>query len=149
VVTTIVVGVDGSPAAARATEVGLRLAASLDGRVVFMHLSPLAEKLFEEDPENGPTQERLEEADPVLRAAAAAARARGVPAELRLQDERGASMIAADLAGLAEGIGADMIVVGTRGRGEVADVVLGSVSHELLRISTRPVVVVNAANRKA
>jgi len=48
VVTTIVVGVDGSPAAARATEVGLRLAASMDGQVVFMHLSPLAEKLFEE-----------------------------------------------------------------------------------------------------
>ena len=41
-----------------------------------------------------------------------------------------------------------MIVVGSRGRGEVARVVLGSVCHELLRMSARPVVVVHAGQPK-
>ncbi len=72
------------------------------------------------------------------------AKERGVPAELRIQDERRTGMIAANLAGLAEGVDAALLVVGSRGRSEVADVVLGSVSHELLRMSTRPVVVVHA-----
>ena len=53
-------------------------------------------------------------------------------------------MIAANLAGLADGVDATLVVVGNRGRSEVADVVLGSVSHELLRMSSRPVVVVQA-----
>jgi nucleotide-binding universal stress UspA family protein len=144
VVSTIVIGVDGTPAATRATEVGVALAASLGAQVVFIHFSPMAEKLFEEDPQNGPTQERLEQADPVLGEAAKMAKRRGVPAELRIQDERRSGMIAANLAGLAEGVDATLLVVGSRGRSEVAGAVLGSVSHELLRMSSRPVVVVHA-----
>jgi nucleotide-binding universal stress UspA family protein len=57
--------------------------------------------------------------------------------------------IAAELAGTAEGLEADLVVVGNRGRGEFADVVLGSVSHELLRMSTVPVVVVHAGVTKS
>ena len=53
-------------------------------------------------------------------------------------------MIAANLAGLAEGVDAALLVVGSRGRSEVAGAVLGSVSHESLRMSSRPVVVVHA-----
>ena len=147
--TTIVIGVDGTPAAVQATEVGVALAASLGAKVLFIHFSPLAEKLFSEDPENGPSQERIGQTDPVLADAAKAAKARGVPAELMVQDEHGAGMIAADLAGLAEGAEASLVVVGNRGRSEVADVVLGSVSHELLRMSSIPVVVVHAGTEKA
>jgi nucleotide-binding universal stress UspA family protein len=144
VVSTIVIGVDGTPAAVRASEVGVALAASLGAQVLFVHFSPLAETLFEEDPENGPSQERLAEADPVLAEAAKVAKASGVPAELRIQDEHRPGMIAANLAGLADGVDATLVVVGNRGRSEMADVVLGSVSHELLRMSSRPVVVVHA-----
>lgn len=141
---TIVIGVDGTPAATRATEVGVALAASMAAAVVFVHFSPLAEGLFQEDPDHGPSQERIIATDPVLRDAAQAAKNHGVPAELRVQDEHRPLAIAAELAGLAEGVDAEMVVVGNRGRGEVADVVLGSVSHELLRLSTKPVVVVHA-----
>ena len=42
------IGVDGSPAARRATEVGLELAASTGAHVVFRHYSPLALELFQE-----------------------------------------------------------------------------------------------------
>jgi len=68
-----VIGVDGTLAATRAAEVGVALAASMGAKVIFIHFSPLAEKLFQEDPENGASQERLEEADPVLGEAAKAA----------------------------------------------------------------------------
>jgi nucleotide-binding universal stress UspA family protein len=145
----IVIGVDGSPPARRATEIGLELAASTGAQVVFVHFSPLAEALFQEDPQNGPSQQRIEEADPVLHQAAEAARTRGVPTELKLQYEHGTTKIAAELAGFAEGLDADMIVVGNRSRSEVAEVVLGSVSHELLRISPVAVVVVHAVEQKA
>jgi nucleotide-binding universal stress UspA family protein len=147
--TAIVVAVDGSPAAKQAIDVGLSLAASMNSRVVFVHFSPLADKLFDEDPDNGPSQERLREADVVLGQAAAAAGSRGLDAELRILDEKGRGMVAADLAGLAAGVGAAFVVVGNRGRSEVADVVLGSVSHELLRMSSVPVVVVHAGNGTA
>jgi nucleotide-binding universal stress UspA family protein len=147
-VTAIVIGVDGTPAAIRATEVGIALAASMGAQIMFVHFSPLAEELFQEDAENGPSQERLEEADPVLGQAAKAAKARGLTAVLRAQAEARPGMIAAELAGLAEGTAAAFVVVGNRGRSEVAEVVLGSVSHELLRLATTPVVVVHAGKEK-
>ncbi|MGO9660544.1 MAG: universal stress protein [Acidimicrobiales bacterium] len=142
----VVIGVDGSPASLQATHVGLRLAASLGARAAFVHFSRLAEEVYRENPQDGPSQQRLEEADPVLRQAAESARALGVPAELTLQES---DDIAPELAGLAEGLEADLVVVGNRGRSEVADVVLGSVSHELLRMSTVPVVVVHAGVTKS
>ena len=107
---SIVVGVDGSPASQRATEVGLQLAASLGAHVAFIHFSPLAAKLYQEDPDDGPSQQRLEEADRVLRQAAEAAKAKGVPAELELHES---DMIAPELAGAAEGREADFLVVAT------------------------------------
>jgi len=70
-----------------------------------------------------------------------------VVAELRMQDEQ-RDMVAADLAGLAAGVDAAFVVVGNRGRSEAADVMLGSVSHELLRLSSTPVVVVHAGIEK-
>jgi nucleotide-binding universal stress UspA family protein len=102
--------------------------------------------LYRDAPQDGPSQQRIEEADPVLREAAEAARAHGVPARLVLQES---DMIAPELAGVAEGLEAEFLVVGNRGRGEIADVVLGSVSHDLLRMSAVPVVVVNARAARA
>ena len=71
----IVIGVDGSPSAKRATEVGIDVAVGIGAQVVFVHFSPLAEELFREDDQNGPSQQRIEDADPVLAEAVAAARA--------------------------------------------------------------------------
>jgi hypothetical protein len=42
------------------------------------------------------------------------------------------------------GVGADVIVVGRRGRGGVAELLLGSVSHELVFHSKRPVLVISS-----
>jgi nucleotide-binding universal stress UspA family protein len=51
------------------------------------------------------------------------------------------------IADIAEAAGADLIVVGTRGRSAVAGVLLGSVTQRLLHIAQRPVLAVPSAAR--
>jgi nucleotide-binding universal stress UspA family protein len=57
-----------------------------------------------------------------------------------MEDGRAASVIA----DVADRENADMVVVGRRGRGGVAELLLGSTSHELVLHSRRPVLVVSA-----
>ena len=143
----LLVATDGSPAAVNAVQVGLGLATTQRADVVFLHVSRALRKFLEQHPSEEPTQEQLEQFDPVLHAAAAAAREKGVSAELVAADEHGAEHIAGIIAGVADGKGASMIVVGTRGHGDLVSSVLGSVSHALLRTTTLPVVVATEATR--
>ena len=145
----IVIATDGSAAAVKAVEVGLDLAVAQASDVVFVHFSAAAGPLFDANPKAGPSQAEVEAADPVLRAAAEAARARGVQARLEILDEHGAGDLAASLVGIASGSGASMIIVGTRGHGAIASAVLGSVSRSLLSFSTIPVLVVHAGHDRA
>ena len=144
----IVIATDGSAAAVKAVEVGLDLAVAQASDVVFVHFSPAARPLFDANPKAGPSQAEVEAADPVLRAAAEAARARGVKARLEILDEHGAGDVAASLVGIAGSV-ASMIIVGTRGHGAIASAVLGSVSRSLLSFSTVPVLVVHAGHDEA
>lgn len=139
----IVVAVDGSVHADRATDVALALALARSASVTFVHFSPLAQELFEANPEAGPDQEEIARRDEVLRRAREAAGRAGVPCALEIADERGSSDIAAAIAGIAEGLRAQIVVAGARGRGGLATAVLGSVSHELARIATIPVLTVH------
>jgi nucleotide-binding universal stress UspA family protein len=63
----------------------------------------------------------------------------GVKYRTEIEDGRAASVILQ----LADAEEADMVVVGRRGRGGVAELLLGSVSHELVLHSTRPVLVIS------
>ena len=149
----IVVATDGSPASAKAIEVGLAVAGGLESRVVFVHCLLAAHQLFPNDafvgPGPGPSQEEIERVDPVLRAAAAAARECGVDASVEILDVHGAADVAAAISGVAMGAAADMIVVGTRGRGPLGAAVLGSVSHSLLGFTNFPTLVVHAGDGTA
>jgi len=142
---TILVATDGSPAASAAVDAAVALAAALQQAVRFVHAaSPLAEELFAEYFGDKPPVERVIESDSVLAAAAECARQQGVEVEVDLIAEAGSADLAAEIAGLAEGIHASMIVVGSRGRGSVSGAVLGSVSHGLIKFATIPVLVVHA-----
>jgi nucleotide-binding universal stress UspA family protein len=48
----------------------------------------------------------------------------------------------------AKNLGADLIVVGVRGRSRLSEVVLGSVSHRVLMHASRPTLIVRGAARK-
>lgn len=68
----------------------------------------------------------------------------GIKYRTVMEDGRPASVIAE----IADQIDADVIVVGRRGRGGFAELLLGSVSHELVLHSKRPVLVISTAPRE-
>jgi nucleotide-binding universal stress UspA family protein len=144
---SILIAVDGSTESRQATEVGLELAADRGASVTFLHVDPaIAEALYELDPVHGPSQEQILDADPVLAEAAALARAKGVPARVEVagssRERPSLSEIADAIVGIAEGLEAELIVLGSRGHGLLENVLLGSVSSGVLERSTVPVVVV-------
>jgi nucleotide-binding universal stress UspA family protein len=144
----ILVAVDGSAAADAAVGAAVELAEAIGSPVLFVHAaSGLAEQLFREDAENGPSQEHVVESDPVLAAAIGRARAAGVDAAVEVVDSRTDTRdVAAVIAGIADGLDARVIVCGSRGRGAAAGAVLGSVSHNLIKYASVPVLVVHAPN---
>ena len=141
----LLVAIDGSPAADAAVDAAVELAAAMGARLLLVHAdSHLAEQLFDEN-RDGPSQDEITARDPVLADAARRATDRGVGFDLELVAASGHSAdLAADIAGIADGIDAAMIVVGSRGRGTVAGAVLGSLSHALIGEASRPVLVVHA-----
>lgn len=160
----IVIAINGSPASDAAVEKGLELASALGFSVLFVHAaSPLAEDFYRElaanvDRENyfeGPSVDETVARDAVLAAAGARASQAGVDFGVELigrdpalTPEGHSAFIAATIAGIAEGLDAALIFVGSRGRGPVAAAVLGSVSHNLINFGTVPVVVVHASEDK-
>ena len=142
---TIVIATDGSPQAREAVEYGLELAAAENAKAVLLQVMPptdwtrldrggLLRPLGDELP--------LHEA-PALGEAAELAVESGVSFTTVVVAGRPADEIVA----YADSIGADLIVIGSRGRGAVAGVLLGSVSRDVLRESRTPVVVVPSAAR--
>jgi len=152
VVHKLLVAVDGSPAASEAIDAALDLASTMGAPVVFVHAaSPLAEDVFAEGSNEEPvTPDTIVARDPVLADAGRRAGERGVEADFHLVAHEGHSPdLAAEIAGIAAGSGASMIVTGSRGRGALAGAVLGSVSHNLIKHATVPVLVVHAPDHDA
>lgn len=137
----IVVGVDGSEAAARALEWAIGLAAALDAEVIAVHAYELPAYV----PRPGgapyvPEQENWERSlrqDFELRWCAPLARA-GVRHRTIFEIGHAGDVLLRE----AETVVADLIVTGRRGRGELIELLSGSVSQRLVHGAHCPVVVV-------
>lgn len=147
-ITRIVVGVDGSEHAAFALDWAVRMAKGMNSEVIavfaisppvyfdggYGYAPPIVMPQF--DPEWRAEMKKEFETEWCKRL-----KESGVSHRMVMEDGRPASVITQ----VADQVGADVIVVGRRGRGGVAELLLGSVSHELVLHCKRPVLVISSA----
>ena len=135
---TILVATDGSEAAEDALEVAIELAREAGAKLEVLSVQ---EPLPHGRAGSGPPMLEVEQphgAEHIAEAAAQKARDAGV--EATPHAPRGE--VADVLAGAATKLGADLMVVGSRGHGPLAGAVLGSVSHALVSRSPVPLTIV-------
>jgi nucleotide-binding universal stress UspA family protein len=140
----ILVAVDGTPVAREAARVGLELAERLGARVSLLHVLPPS---LEEHAEEFEAFEQACEqyARDLLQEMRLVTGRAGPPTETRVA--RGEPSPA--ILRTADEVEADLVVLGTRDRSRVARTLLGSVADEVVRRSTRPVLVVPESAQRA
>ncbi len=140
----ILIATDGSASSAEAVDFGIELAAEHEAKVIFVHVAPALELIPEASyygmggavarvPHTPDAFDRapLEDAEQ-------AAALQGVEASSKLLVGNTVDEIVA----YADSQGADLIVVGSRGHGTLARLLLGSVSRGVLSESKRPVAII-------
>lgn len=140
----IVVGLDGSDHAAAALDYAINVARPISAEIVAVYALHVPVSAFDPygiappllyDPEWRAEMKRAFEekwCKPL--------RESGLRHRMEMQDGRPASVIAE----VADRLDADLVVVGRRGRGGVAELLLGSVSHELSHHCKRPVLLISS-----
>lgn len=143
----ILVATDGSPSSSEAVAFGLELAAEHDAELVFVHVVPTLDIV----PATGFaiggafSHEITEHDRELLDDAVARAAEHGVPSSSALL--RGDTVN--EIVAYADSCDVDLLVVGSRGHGALANALLGSVSRGVLAETRRPVVVVRGASVSA
>jgi nucleotide-binding universal stress UspA family protein len=139
----ILVATDGSAASLEAVQFGLELAEEHAAEVTFVHVVPVLDRSFADGigvPAARPHQ--IDEVDrKPLQDALALATERDVDAKAELL----AGIPADEIVAYADDLDADLVVLGSRGRGALATALLGSVSRAVLHEAHRPVLVVRGA----
>jgi nucleotide-binding universal stress UspA family protein len=140
----ILVATDGSLSAADAIGFAVDFASARDAEVTFVHVVPTTEFFATtgyDDVHGAVRHEPTEHDHALLRDAATVAAEHGVAATTVLLGGSTADEIVA----YADSSGADLIVIGSRGHGPVASVLLGNVALGVLHASKQPVLVVRCA----
>lgn len=133
----ILVGTDGSSNAARALEWAVLVAERFAAEVIVVHAVGLLTRVGEGAPV--PSHAHLAELRQEFEHRwCAAVRASGVAHRLVMEDGPSVPV----LLRLAEEAAVDLIVVGSRGVGGFAELMLGSTSHQLAQHARQPVLVV-------
>jgi len=132
----ILVAVDGSDHANKTTPVVIDLAKSRKAEVVVMHA-------IEHYEPRGPvaTAEAPEHAKQVTETMVRELKSAGIPVRGEVVST-GPGDTAAAIVDAAKDENAGLIVMGSRGLGEVTGILLGSVTHKVLQHTDRPVLVV-------
>ena len=141
----ILVATDGSEAADRAVEYAARLAKGKDADLIIVNVVGgygLPDSLFSRftNAEQAWLKELLESLSAEL-LTKARERARSVGAGT-IQIESRAGPVAVAIMDVAREKQADVIIVGKRGAGPIARLLIGSVSQKLVNLSTLPVIVI-------
>jgi nucleotide-binding universal stress UspA family protein len=140
----MLIATDGSPSAREAIDVGVELAAEQGAEITFVHVLPPDDYVVSGRMAPAvakPHHVAMDESELALREAADAAEQAGVAYAL----ERVSGDTVDEIVAIADSADADLIVVGSRGRGPLTSTLLGSVSQGVLGESRRPVLIVRAA----
>ena len=140
--TSIMVATDGSAGAARAVEVAAEMAKALACKLLIV---TVADRLLGEEvrqlPQTGVSTGDVLEALTAQTLNAAESRARQLGVQ-QVEARTSWGDVTQSLLEIAASSSTKMIVVGRRGRGQLAGLLLGSVSHKLVSLAPCPVVVV-------
>lgn len=133
----IVIATDGSAGASVAVEQGVWLAKMLDAKATFVAVARAPYPLLGDPYYQRALTADLAKARTAIADAILTAEERHVPYETEILEGSPAEKILE----VAQTHGADLIVVGSRGRGAITGTVLGSVSSDVVHRSDRPVLV--------
>jgi len=140
--TRVLIATDGSPAAQHALEVGAELANEEQATVTIVYVVPESELVSRNGfGLVGPVRYEPTPIDlAVIENGVAIAESRDVPTISKLLY----GDTVTEILDCADALEVDLIVMGSRGRGAIASAILGSVSHDVLARSKRPVLIVQA-----
>jgi nucleotide-binding universal stress UspA family protein len=136
---TLLVAVDGSEASLKGARTAQQLAQALGARLLFVYVVPPI--VLPGDAPFAPLVEineaEVKRGERVLADAVAALQLTGVALQVKVGSP------AETLADVADAEGADMVVVGSTGKGAVKRLLVGSTADRLVHICRRPVLVVH------
>ncbi len=134
---TVALALDGSEQAEAAIPAATALAKQAGGRIVVIHIDERTVAKGDMPPVHPDESEIVDK----VKAHAAAIGAEGIDVEIEL-DSSVLGGPATKIAAIAEMEGAGVIVIGSRGESSLKGMLVGSVAHKLLHVSSSPVLVV-------